>query len=131
MQSVPPRYFSTNEAIFGTSNLESRIAEGSLQTVGLAEAIITGQAPDGGLFMPTHIPQISRETVARMKCMDYAHVFVEAMQPFFEGTLPMETLEQIAVEAHPEKDDRSAFRPFIEQLSKIDYIARLEDRKSV
>lgn len=127
MLNIPPRYFSTNSGIFGTSELEKRIAIGSLQTAGLAEAIITGQAPDGGLFMPTHIPQISLETVAGMKNMSYAQVFVEAMQPFFEGTLPKETIGRIAEEAYPEKDEKSAFRPFIEKLSDIDYIGRLDE----
>ncbi len=127
MLNIPPRYFSTNSGIFGTSGLESGIADGSIKTVGLAEAIITGQAPDGGLFMPTHIPQISLESIAGMKDMPYARVFVEAMQPFFEGTLPKETLERIAKEAYPEKDEKSAFRPFIEKISEIDYIARLDE----
>src|SRR3989338_1090004 len=127
MLQTPIRYFNTNEAIFGTSDLEARIANGSIQTVGLAEAIITGQAPDGGLFMPTHFPQINLETISRMKDMPYAGVFVETMEGFFEGTLPRETLERIAHDAYPEKDERSAFRPFIEQLSDIDYIGRLDE----
>ena len=77
--------------------------------------------------MPTHIPQINPEAILRMKDMSYAQVFAETMQPFFEGTLPRETLENIAEEAYPEKDEKSAFRPFIEKISEIDYIGRLDE----
>jgi len=35
MVENPIRYFSTNQAIFGTSDLEQRIVDGSVKTVGL------------------------------------------------------------------------------------------------
>ncbi len=117
MVGKPIKYFSSNEAIFG-SDLEKRIAD--IKTVGLAEAIITGQAPDGGLFMPTHFPSINEEGIKRMKNMPYGNVFVEVMSPFFEGVLARKTLEKIAKEAY-------TFKPFIEKIYKSDYIARLDE----
>lgn len=120
MIDAPIRYFSTNQAIFGAPDLESRIANGSVETVGLAEAIITGQAPDGGLFMPTHFPSIDLGTIGRMKDMPYSQVFVEVMKDFFECVLSKETLERIAEEAY-------TFEPFLEKISDKDYIARLDE----
>ncbi len=114
------RYFSTNQSIFGSTDLESRIADGSLETVGLAEAIITGQAPDGGLFMPTHFPSIDASRIQRMKNMEYWQVFVEVMGGFFDGVLSRKTLERIAQEAY-------TFAPFIETISDADYIVRLDE----
>lgn len=120
MINAPIRYFNTNHAIFGTKDLETRIADGSLKTVGLAEAIITGQAPDSGLFMPTHFPHIDLETISRMKEMSYSQIFVEVMKDFFEGIVSKKTLERIAQEAY-------TFEPFIEKISNKDYIARLDE----
>lgn len=113
-------YFSTNQAVFGSPDLEQRISDRSLHTVGFAEAIITGQAPDGGLFMPTKFPLIDLKTIGRMKEMPYSQIFVETMKHFFDGVLSKETLERIAKEAY-------TFEPFIEQISKSDYIARLDE----
>lgn len=114
------KYFSTNQAVFGSEDLEQRIANGSLKTVGLAEAIITGQAPDGGLFMPTHFPFISPKEIGAMKDMPYSQIFTEVMRGFFKGVLSEKTLERIAKEAY-------TFEPFIEKISDTDYIVRLDE----
>lgn len=116
----PIRYFSTNHTTFGMPDLENKIRNGSLLAADLAEAIITGQAPDGGLFMPTHFPSIGSETRGQMRDMPYHKVFVETMKGFFEGVLPEKTLEGIAKEAY-------TFEPFIEKISDIDYIVRLDE----
>ncbi len=113
------RYFNTNEAIFG-KDLESKISSGSICTISLGEAIIRGQAPDGGLYMPTSFPKISREKLAEFQTMSYAGIFSEVMRGYFEGVLPQETLEQIAQEAYN-------FEPYIEHVSCIDKIARLDE----
>ncbi len=113
------RYFNINEAIFG-KDLESKISSGNIRTVGLAEAIITGQCPDGGLYMPTSFPQVSLERIAEMSLMSYSDIFVEVMKGYFEGVLPQETLEKIAHEAYD-------FEPYIENISSIDKIARLDE----
>ncbi len=121
MPTLPAiRYFSTNKDIFGSPGLEERILDGSLESVGLAEAIMTGQAPDGGLYMPSHLPVISKETIARMRNMTYPEVFVEVMAPFFAGVLPRSTLERIANEAY-------TFAPYIERISDKDIIGRLDE----
>tara|TARA_Y100000310_G_scaffold318878_1_gene373452 strand:- start:19089 stop:20651 length:1563 start_codon:yes stop_codon:yes gene_type:complete len=130
---TPIGYFSTNQAILGP-DLEARIRDGSLETVGLAESIIAGQAPDGGLFMPTHFPQISSETIAGMRNMSYAGIFVEVMKDYFHDVLSEETLEQIAKEAY---EGDNPFEPFIESLpqiddigTSIDHISRLDEGPS-
>lgn len=110
------RYFSTNQAIFGP-DLEARVREGSLETVGLAEAIMTGQAPDGGLFMPTHFPQIDHRVIARMEGMEYWEVFSEVMSEFFEGVLSRNTLDEISQEAYR---GYNGFEPILEPIYNKD-----------
>jgi len=134
MITSPIRYFSTNEAIFGTSDLEKWIADGSIRTVDLAEAITVGQASDGGLFMPTHFPKFNSEDIRQMKNKSYPEIFVDVMKDFFQDVLPESTLDRIAKEAYPQEDP-NPFRPFIEQISEIDdirvnYIARLDEGPS-
>ena len=80
-------YFSTNEAIFDSPDLERKIKDRSLKPAGLAEAIITGQAPDGGLFMPTNFPAITMEEMNGMKKLPYSAVFTKVMRDFFKGIL--------------------------------------------
>ena len=115
-----PRYFSSNAGIIGSRDLENRISGGSIQTVGLAEAIITGRAPDGGLFMPTHFPLIDFDTIKGMNDMPYRSVFVEVMDGFFKEVLSKKTLERIAAEAYK-------FEPLIEPITNRDIIARLDE----
>jgi threonine synthase len=116
----PIRYFSTNASIFGSDDLESRIVMGRIKTVGLAEAIITGQAPDGGLFMPVRLPHISLEEISEMRDMPYSAIFAKTMSGFFKYVLSDKTLERIAQEAY-------TFEPFIEKISEKDHIARLDE----
>ena len=42
-------------------------------TVSSAFAIKTGLAPDGGLYMPTAIPSVSRDEILALAGMDYPH----------------------------------------------------------
>jgi len=60
----PIRYFSTNQAIFGSRDLEERISRGDVPTVTIAEAVFLGYAPDGGILMPSRIPRMSWDEVA-------------------------------------------------------------------
>jgi len=114
-----PRYFSSNEAIFGTSDLEARIRNNSLHTVGLAEATITGQAPDGGLLMPTYIPKFPLSKIMKMGNMEYWQVFTEVTEPFFDGVLSRKTREKIAQEAYN-------FEPLIQWVSENTVFTRLD-----
>ena len=116
MQAAP-RYFSSNAGILGTQRLEALVSRG--ETVSLAEAILLGQAPDGGLLMPDHIPKIDGTIIKKMRGWGHKRIFVEVMMPYFAGTLPRKTLERIAQEAY-------TFKPFIEPIG-LDYIDRLDN----
>lgn len=120
MQIEPIRYFSTNAGIFGTPDLEGRISSGDLPTVGLAEAIILGQADDGGLFMPIRFPKIEPRDIGRMRGMSYSQIFARVMGDFFYGVLTEATLKKIANDAY-------TFQPYIEQISDADILVRLDE----
>ncbi len=119
MPTAPIRYFSTNTAIFGSPGLEERISSGQVPTAGLAEAIIKGQAPDGGLFIPSRFPQMNLEKISSLKGAPYSRFFTEVMRGFFDGVLSESTLDRISTEGYN-------FEPYIEKISKIDFIGRLD-----
>ena len=120
MPVEPVRYFSTNTGIFGSPDLEERISGGDLPTVGLAQAIIQGQADDGGLLMPNRFPQIGPKNFGRMGEMSYSQIFSRIMNDFFQGILQETTLRRISNEAY-------TFQPYIEKISDTEFLARLDE----
>src|SRR3989338_11517627 len=121
----PIKYFSTNQAIFGAPDLEERISSGSLHTVGLGEAIIRGQADDGGLLMPSRLPQMSLVSIAGMRNARFEDVSADVITPYFEGVLKPETIRRITHEAYGRKGH--SFKPFLERISRNKVLARLDE----
>ena len=50
-----------------------------------AEAILTGIAPDGGLFVPETIPQISADELDRMKDMPFYELSATVLAKYLDG----------------------------------------------
>ena len=58
-----------------------------------AEAIITGIAPDGGLFVPETIPQISAEEIEEMKNMQFFQISARVLSKYLTDFTEAELLE--------------------------------------
>ena len=58
---------------------------GKSPPVPLHRAIIEGIAPDGGLYLPEHIPQI--DVTALLASDTYQEAALQVMAPFFAGDL--------------------------------------------
>lgn len=67
--------------------------------VGLKEAILKGLAPDGGLFMPVHIPVISRSELESMKGKSLTEISLMLSGRLFGDEVPEDELEKIVREA--------------------------------
>jgi threonine synthase len=63
---------------------------GNCAAVALHQAIIEGIAPDGGLYLPEHIPQIN--AAALLASQTYQEAALHVMSPFFTGDLLSEKL---------------------------------------
>ena len=50
--------------------------------VSFRDAVMKGLAPDGGLFVPSHIPKIAEETLAHWRGLSYTALAVEVMSKF-------------------------------------------------
>jgi threonine synthase len=79
------KYYSTNRKV---------------PEVDLAEALLTGQAGDKGLFMPRPIPKISRDLMARARDIAYPQLATEILWPYVEGVFSRDVLTAICEDAY-------------------------------
>ena len=77
------RYLSTN---------------GKSVPVSFLEATLTGQPPDGGLYFPEKIPQLSETLLGNLKNKSKAEIAFEVIRPFAGDAIPEETLFRICEE---------------------------------
>ncbi len=88
---------------------------GHLEPHSFEEAVLTGLAPDGGLFIPESVPQISAETLAEWQHMSYAELAYEIIRLFADGAIEDEMLKQMIADTY------AAFsHPDIAPLHKLD-----------
>lgn len=71
------------------------------------EVLLTGLAPDGGLFVPETLPKLSRERILGWKGLSYTDLAFEIIRLFTGDTLPDAELRRIIEESyagfsHPE-----------------------------
>ncbi len=81
-------------------------------------AVLTGQAPDRGLYMPKPIPHISRESLQAMKRMEYYQV-AHAILRLYVDRIPEEKLLLLCREAYD-------FWPTIEPVRDTRHLMRLD-----
>jgi threonine synthase len=63
----------------------------------LAEAVLAGLAPDGGLYVPENIPRLSADFFSRLPDLNPAQIAGEVLTPYLE--LPREEVEALAADA--------------------------------
>ena len=108
------RYYSTNR------NLDA--AEGMKpfrETVTFCDALLQGQAPDEGLFMPDTIPLLNLHDIIALKEKPYAETAKLVAQAFLHEDVPPSVLSAIA-------DDAYNFPVPLEQVTQRKYIMRLD-----
>ncbi len=66
-----------------------------LARVTLEEAVITGLAPDGGLYMPEDIPQLPRAFIDNMAAMSLHEVAYAVIYYALQGDVPSHALKDI------------------------------------
>jgi threonine synthase len=63
--------------------------------VSLKDALLTGQAPDKGLYLPEQIPQIPLDEILAFKDLPYHQVAYAVLKRYTEGMIPDEKLKNI------------------------------------
>ncbi len=66
------------------------------------QVLLTGLAPDGGLYVPAELPQFSAKEIASWKTLSYPDLALKVIAPFIGDEIPTETLRKIVHESYAE-----------------------------
>jgi len=64
------------------------------------DVVLTGLAPDGGLYVPETLPEFSQEEIASWAGLSYEELAFKIMAPFVSGAVSDAELKQIISEAY-------------------------------
>ncbi|MDX1710376.1 MAG: threonine synthase [Rhodovibrionaceae bacterium] len=81
-------------------NYES--TRGESPRLGFDDVLLTGLAPDGGLYIPEHWPQFSAKEIARLPGLPYAELAARVMGPFVAGSAVEAEFDAVVAEAYSE-----------------------------
>lgn len=85
----------------------------SENTPSFSDILLSGLAPDGGLYLPMQWPQIERETFLKWRGLSYPDLAAEVISLFAAGSIEPEALRAMAHEAY-RNFDHAAIVPLVE-----------------
>ena len=93
---------------------------GKAEKVSFRQALLDGQAPDGGLYTPDRIPSISLGDIEALKGTPYHEVAFKVTKRFLEGEIPDAHLEKLLVDAYdfPVPIEHAFDRSFVMRLDR-------------
>ncbi len=68
---------------------------GQAPALNFEDVLLTGLAPDGGLYVPETLPQYSAEEIASWRGLSYTELAFRIVQPFVGGCIPDDDLKAI------------------------------------
>ncbi len=83
-----------------TPDMQFISTRGQSPAVSFTDAVLTGLAPDGGLYMPQSWPTVPAHSIAGMATAPYTDIAAVVLRPFLESALPAAAAEQIIHEAY-------------------------------
>lgn len=108
------RYYSTNRHLDETSGVKP-----FRELVAFKEALLLGQAPDEGLFMPDRIPELPLAALKDLRNAPYADAALLIAELFLKDELSRRELREIV-------DDAYDFAVPLEPVTGRSYILRLD-----
>ncbi len=73
---------------------------GQAPALNFEDVVLTGLAPDGGLYVPETLPEFSQEEIASWAGLSYEELAFKIMAPFVSGAVSDAELKQIISEAY-------------------------------
>ena len=95
MSKMSIRYYSTNRHVNNIAGITPFTGN-----VSFKEALLAGQAPDEGLFVPDSIPQLSMNDIITLRDKPYWQAALLVAQAFLSEEFSSEVLETIVKEAY-------------------------------
>lgn len=87
------------------------------------DVLLTGLAPDGGLYVPEELPTFSQEEIASWRDLSYADLAKKIISPFVAGSVPDEALHRLIDDTYAEFR-HTAVAPLV-QLAPNDWVLEL------
>ncbi len=73
---------------------------GEAPELGFEDVLLTGLARDGGLYVPTHWPQLSADTFRKLRGASYEDAAFTVLHPFIGGAVPDAELKSMLASAY-------------------------------
>lgn len=73
---------------------------GQAPALAFEDVVLTGLAPDGGLYVPESLPKFSQDEIASWTGLSYEALAFNVMAPFVAGEVPEEDLKRIIGDAY-------------------------------
>jgi len=73
---------------------------GSARALGFQDAVLTGLARDGGLYVPESWPQMDAASIAGLRGKSYVEVAKVVLAPFVDGDIPRDVFDDILEAAY-------------------------------
>jgi threonine synthase len=101
------------------SSLKFFSTNGQSPSADFREALLAGQAPDKGLYMPERIPQIPAEVIAQFYEMSYREIAYHVLKPYLGELIPDSSLKPMLQDAYD-------YQVPLEKVYSRKYILRLD-----
>ena len=88
-------------------------------SVDLGTALLRGQAPDKGLYLPESLPRFTADFLRRAKDLSYPELAAEVLTPYTEGVFSRTDLDALCQDAYD-------FPVPLEKVSEKRYVMRLD-----
>lgn len=73
---------------------------GTSPALSFEDVLLTGLAPDGGLYVPETLPHFTIEEIASWKGLPYSELAFKVMYPFVEGEIPETEFKEMVEETY-------------------------------
>lgn len=96
---------------------------GQAPALNFEDVLLTGLAPDGGLYVPETLPQFSRDEIASWAGLSYTDLAFKIVQPFVDDCIPAADLKAIIDDTY--SDFRHPSIAPLVQLNKNEWLLEL------
>jgi threonine synthase len=93
---------------------------GQSPALNFEEVLLTGLAPDGGLYVPESLPKFSQEEIASWASLSYTELAFKIVQPFVADSIPADDLKAIIDDTYSSDGNANFRHPSVAPLVQLD-----------
>jgi len=97
---------------------------GSAPALNFEDVLLTGLAPDGGLYVPEVLPRFTHEEIASWSGLSYTDLAFNVMYPFVEGSIPESDFREMLRDTYEGSFTHKAVAP-LAQLDRNEWVMEL------